>query len=65
MSSHHLFVALRPPRPIRDLLRGAMRMACRDAVAALRPEQVAEDFDRILRSLAHHGGAHVAAAATP
>ena len=48
-----------------DELRGAMRMACRDAVAALRPEQVAEDFDRILRSLAHHGGAHVAAAATP
>ena len=48
-----------------DELRGAMRTACRDAVAALRPEQVAEDFDRILRSLAHHGGAHVAAAATP
>ena len=48
-----------------DELRGAMRMACRDAVAALRPEQVAEDFDRILRSLAHHGGAHVAAGATP
>ena len=24
MSSHRLFVALRPPRPIRDLLRGAM-----------------------------------------
>ena len=24
MSSHRLFVALRPPRPIRDLLRAAM-----------------------------------------
>jgi glycosyltransferase involved in cell wall biosynthesis len=47
-----------------DLLRNAMRMACRNAVAALRPEQVAEDFDRILQSLASNGGQHVAAAAT-
>ena len=47
-----------------DLLRNAMRMACRNAVAALRPEQVAEDFDRILQSLARNGGPHVAAAAT-
>ena len=49
-----------------DLLRSAMRMACRDAVVALRPAQVAEDFDRILRTLGKHdGGEHVAAAATP
>ena len=48
-----------------DLLRSAMRMACRDAVVALRPQQVAEDFDCILQSLAHPGGTHVAAAATP
>jgi glycosyltransferase involved in cell wall biosynthesis len=47
-----------------DLLRNAMRMACRDAVGALRPAQVAEDFDRILQSLARNGGQHVAAAAT-
>ena len=47
------------------LLRGAMRAACRDAVVALRPQQVAEDFDHILQSLAHPGGTHVAAAATP
>jgi glycosyltransferase involved in cell wall biosynthesis len=47
-----------------DVLRTAMRIACRDAVGALRPAQVSEDFDRILQSLAHHGGQHVAAAAT-
>ena len=47
-----------------DALRNAMRSACRDAVGALRPAQVAEDFDRILQSLAHTGGQHVAAAAT-
>jgi glycosyltransferase involved in cell wall biosynthesis len=47
-----------------DVLRTAMRTACRDAVGALRPAQVSEDFDRILQSLAHHGGQHVAAAAT-
>ena len=48
-----------------DLLRSAMRMACRDAVGTLRPAQVAEDFDRILHSLARNGGRHVATAATP
>lgn len=47
-----------------DTLRTAMRSACRDAVGALRPAQVAEDFDRILQSLAHNGGQHVAAVAT-
>jgi len=47
-----------------DALRNAMRSACRDAVGALRPAQVAEDFDRILQSLARNGGQHVAAAAT-
>ena len=34
-----------------DVLRGAMRLAARQAVSALRPEQVASDFDDILRSL--------------
>ena len=47
-----------------DALRNAMRSGCRDAVGALRPAQVAEDFDRILQSLARNGGQHVAAAAT-
>jgi glycosyltransferase involved in cell wall biosynthesis len=49
-----------------DLQRNAMRSACRDAVGALRPTQVAEDFERILQSLesANDGGQHVAAAAT-
>ena len=47
-----------------DALRNAMRSACRDAVRALRPAQVAEDFDRILQSLARNGDRHVAAAAT-
>jgi len=48
-----------------DLLRSAMRMACRDAVVALRPQQVAEDFDRILQSLANTENDHVAPVATP
>ncbi len=48
-----------------DLLRGAMRMACRDAVVALRPAQVAEDFDRILQSLANTENDDVASVATP
>ena len=48
-----------------DLLRTAMRIACRDAVSALRPAQVAEDFDCILQSLASTGSEHVAATATP
>jgi glycosyltransferase involved in cell wall biosynthesis len=47
-----------------DALRNAMRNACRDAVGALRPAQVSEDFDRILQSLSHNGGQHVAATAT-
>ena len=47
-----------------DVLRDAMRSACRDAVGALRPAQVSDDFDRILQSLARNGGQHVAAAAT-
>ncbi|HEY0503464.1 MAG TPA: glycosyltransferase family 1 protein, partial [Lysobacter sp.] len=34
-----------------DLTRGAMRMATRQAVAALRPEQVAADFDALLQQL--------------
>ena len=35
-----------------DVLRGAMRMAAREAVSGLRPEQVAADFDTVLRNLA-------------
>ena len=35
-----------------DVLRGAMRMAARGAVAALRPDKVAEDFDALLQGLA-------------
>jgi len=35
-----------------DVLRGAMRMAAREAVSGLRPEQVAADFDELLRNLA-------------
>lgn len=35
-----------------DLTRGAMRMATRQAVAALRPERVAADFDALLHGLA-------------
>ena len=47
-----------------DVLRGAMRLAARHAVSALRPEQVASDFDDILRSLseARRQDASVAAA---
>ena len=47
-----------------DALRGAMRLAARQAVSALRPEQVASDFDDILRSLseARRQDASVAAA---
>ncbi len=47
-----------------DRLRGAMRMAARQAVAGLRPRQVAEDFDAILQQLCLRGGrdAHIAVA---
>ena len=34
-------------------LRAQMRMAARDAISILRPEQVAADFDAILQRLAH------------
>ncbi|WP_240126125.1 glycosyltransferase family 4 protein [Thermomonas alba] len=44
-----------------DALREAMRTACREAVAALRPARVAEDFDGLLQSISIHGSsAHVA-----
>ena len=36
-------------------LRAQMRMAARDAVSALRPTQVAADFDAILQRLAQTG----------
>ena len=36
-----------------DELRGAMRMAARAAVAGLRPEKVAADFDALLEGLAN------------
>lgn len=45
-------------------LRATMRITCRDAVRGLRPEQVAEDFDGLLRTLAHAGNADVATFAT-
>ncbi|WP_242108216.1 glycosyltransferase family 4 protein [Luteimonas aquatica] len=45
-------------------LRAAMGAAARDAVASLRPEQVAAEFDAILERLAHtRGGANAGAVA--
>ncbi len=44
--------------------RATMRLACRDAVRALRPEQVSEDFDSLLQGLANARNGHVATAAT-
>lgn len=41
-----------------DRLRAAMGIAARQAVAALRPQQVAADFDTILQRLAQPGNAH-------
>lgn len=46
-----------------DASRRRMRPACREAVAALRPSQVAADFDHLLHSLAHRGHRHVPIAA--
>jgi glycosyltransferase involved in cell wall biosynthesis len=43
--------------------RRRMRPACREAVAALRPAQVASDFDHLLRSLANPEHRHVPIAA--
>lgn len=47
-----------------DRLRGAMRMAARQAVVALRPRQVAADFDAILQQLVarRRTDAHIAIA---
>jgi glycosyltransferase involved in cell wall biosynthesis len=39
-------------------LRAQMRLAARDAISVLRPEQVAADFDTILQRLAHAGKHH-------
>ncbi len=47
-----------------NAVRATMRLACRDAVRALRPEQVSEDFDRLLQGLANARNGHVATAAT-
>ena len=47
-----------------DVLRGAMRMATRRAVAALQPAQVAADFDALLSGLARNAGRKDAAQAT-
>ena len=47
-----------------DGVRTAMRTACRDAVRALRPDQVAEDFDHLLHGLANARNGHVATVAT-
>ena len=46
-----------------EATRRRMRPACREAVAALRPSQVASDFDHLLRSLANPGDRHVPIAA--
>jgi len=46
-----------------EAARRRMRPACREAVAALRPAQVASDFDHILRGLANPGDRHVPIAA--
>ena len=43
--------------------RRRMRPLCREGVSALRPAQVAADFDRILQSLANPGQHHVPIAA--
>jgi hypothetical protein len=40
-----------------------MRPSCREAVSALRPTQVAADFDHLLQSLAQRGHRHVPIAA--
>ena len=40
---------------LEDASRRAMGVAARDAVRALRPAQVAADFDAILRDIARHG----------
>ncbi|HEY5782917.1 MAG TPA: glycosyltransferase family 1 protein [Lysobacter sp.] len=47
-----------------DLTRGAMRMATRQAVAALRPERVAADFDALLLGLAQSRAAMASPPAT-
>lgn len=39
-------------------LRAHMRIAARDAVSELRPQQVAADFDAILQRLAFAGKRH-------
>ena len=44
------------------VLRGAMRMAAREAVSALRPEQVASDFDDVLRNLSETRRQHASVA---
>jgi glycosyltransferase involved in cell wall biosynthesis len=41
-----------------DVLRGAMRMAARGAVADLRPERVAADFDAVLQDIANRRKQH-------
>ena len=46
-----------------EACRRRMRPLCREAVAALRPAQVAADFDHLLQSLAHRGHRHVPIAA--
>lgn len=46
-----------------EAARRRMRPACREAVAALRPAQVASDFDHLLRSLANPEHRHVPIAA--
>jgi glycosyltransferase involved in cell wall biosynthesis len=46
-----------------EATRRRMRPSCREAVSALRPTQVAADFDHLLQSLAQRGHGHVPIAA--
>lgn len=57
------FVAAARQLGLDDALRARMRPACREAVTALRPARVAEDFDLLLQSLASGSTPHVATAA--
>jgi len=43
-----------------DALRNAMRMTCREAVAALQPARVAKAFDHLLQSLSVRSDQHAA-----
>jgi glycosyltransferase involved in cell wall biosynthesis len=58
-SRDRAFIAAAIRIAIDTSLRAQMRLAARDAVLGLRPQQVAADFDTILQTLANAGGTHV------